>query len=63
MTREDLLRQLQATNQRGLSLAQLESIVHNTLAQFDRDGDGRLAYEEFRAMVASSTERNEQLSF
>jgi hypothetical protein len=64
VTNEDLLRWLQATNKRGLSAAQLQQIVHNTMVQYDEDGDGQLSYEEFRAMVsASSTERNLALHF
>lgn len=64
VTHLDLLRWLQATNKRGLSVAQLEQIVHNTMAQFDEDGDGQLSYPEFRTMVsASSTERNLAFNF
>lgn len=64
VTQEDLLRWLRATNRRGLSDAQLEQILHSTIAQFDEDGDGQLSYPEFRSMVsAASTERNMGLAF
>ncbi len=63
MTSEDLLRWLQATNKRGLSGTQLEQIVHNTMVQFDEDGDSQLSYAEFRSMVSASTEKNLSLTF
>jgi Ca2+-binding EF-hand superfamily protein len=64
VTRADLLRQLQQTNRRGLSPAQLEQIVGSTMVAFDADGDGQLCFQEFRALLsASSTERNKALHF
>ena len=64
VTDQDLLRWLQATNKRGLSLPQLEQIVANTMHQYDEDQDGQLSYEEFRTLVsASSTEGNLDLHF
>ena len=64
VTRADLLRQLQQTNRRGLSPAQLEQIVGSTMSAFDADGDGQLCFQEFRALLsASSTERNKALHF
>jgi len=64
VSRADLLRHLAATNRRGLSEAQLEQIMAHTVAAFDADGDGKLCYQEFRALLsASSTERNKALNF
>lgn len=60
----DLVRQLQATNRRGLSPAQLEQVVAATVAEFDADKDGRLCYDEFRALAAASGgERAKALAF
>ena len=60
----DLLRQLQATNRRGLSAAQLQQVVAATVAEFDADRDGRLNFDEFRALAAaaSSGERAKALA-
>ena len=64
VTADDLLRQLAATNKRGLSGAQLQQIVEHSLGAYDVDGDGALSFAEFRELLtASTTERTRQLAF
>jgi serine/threonine-protein phosphatase 2B regulatory subunit len=51
----ELLAQLEKTNSRGVTPPQLQAIVRSTMAQWDADKDGKLTYEEFKALVGAST--------
>ena len=39
---------------RALSDTQLTDIVESTVMQYDRDGDGKLSFQEWMALVSSS---------
>lgn len=52
---DDLVRQLQETNSRGLEPEKLCSIVRAALQAFDADGDGALNYGEFVHLITSQS--------
>lgn len=53
--RSELLHVLQFTNKRGMTPEQLEQVVDSTIARWDEDGSGCLAYPAFRSLLLAST--------
>jgi len=43
---------------RAYSDAQLEQVVHNTMIEFDTDGDNKLSYEEFKGLLSHTDLQN-----
>ena len=50
----ELLIALQMTNKRGMTDEQLRQIVGALIQKWDRSGDGRLTYPEFRELLTAS---------
>lgn len=53
--RSELLTVLQATNKRGMTVAQLAQIVDSTMARWDTAQEGRLAYPAFKSLLSASS--------
>ncbi|KFM27614.1 Calcineurin subunit B type 1 [Auxenochlorella protothecoides] len=53
VTAQDLHRQLQETNTRGLPEDKLWKVVEATMEEFDTDGDGALGFEEFVELITA----------
>ena len=53
--REELLQVLKLTNKRSMSPEQLEQVADSTIARFDEEGRGSLAYPAFKSLLRSAT--------
>jgi len=55
---EELYRTLHQLVGQHYTDTQLEQVVHNTMMEFDRDGDNMLNLEEFRLLLSSTDLQN-----